>query len=156
MPTPATPPAFRRGLFAAPALAAALVLAAGCGDDGPKLVPVEGVVALSTGAPLHYGTVTFYPDPDRGNDSKELPIGSLNPDGSFKLTCGTRTGAPVGWYKVGVSGAEPVREDNPYNPKWIAQPKYQDPTKSGLTAEVIEAPEPGRYTFKVEPFGGKK
>jgi len=134
-------------------LAAAL---AGCADDGPKLVPVEGAVTLSTGGPLHYGTVTFYPDPAKGNESKELPIGSLNPDGRFKLACGTRAGAPVGWYKVGVSGAEPITEDNPYNPRWLAQPRYQDPTKSGLAVEVIEAAEPGRYTFQVEAYPGKK
>lgn len=150
MPDFPTPPAARRGWLAAPLLAAAAL--AGCGDPGPKLVPVQGTVLLSDGKPLHYGTVTFHPDPAKGNDSKELPIGGVNPDGTFSLKCGVRDGAPPGWYKVGVSAAEPVNQNNPYDPKWIAQPRYQDPEKSGLTAEVVENPAAGRYEFKIDPY----
>ena len=44
-----------------------------------------------------------------------------------------------------------IDEKNPYFTRWFAHEKYVNPDTSGLTMQVVESPEPGRYDFKLEP-----
>jgi hypothetical protein len=121
-----------------------------CGGSGPKLVPVEGRVTLTDGTPVAYGHVILHPDAGRGNASKEVCQGMIR-DGRYTIMTGARQGAPVGAYKVSIEAAKEVDPNNPYFTEWLADEKYIDPSRSNLTMEVVEGPEPGRYDFKLTP-----
>lgn len=141
----------------------------GCGSGRPKTVPVTGVVTLD-GKPIEGANVTFYPDTgeagsqggqQKKTDAASRPAtGTTDKDGKFTLkTFEPGDGALPGKYKVaiikkevtgfladkdGLSGGiapEGVKE------KWIIPPKYADPHKSGLTAEV--KPGMGPVEFKL-------
>ncbi len=74
----------------------ALVVLSGCGDGGPKVVPVEGTVKLD-GKPLDKILVEFLPTSDG-----QRSFGETDNEGHFKLTTddGERIGATVGTHKV--------------------------------------------------------
>jgi hypothetical protein len=137
------------------ALAAGLVtLSGGCGAGGPRFVPVKGKVTYSNGEPVEAGErltgfVVFHADPGKGNTSGELAQGSIQPDGSFTLMTRDKEGAVLGWYKVTVDIARTNPKD-PYDYKPLVPPRYLEKDKSGITFEVVENPEPGRYDIKVE------
>jgi hypothetical protein len=126
-----------------------------CGPSSPKLVPVQGTVTLTDRTPIAYGHVILHPDPGKGNTSKEICQGTIQ-DGSYSIMTGARKGAPVGAYKVGIEAAKEVNPNNPYFTEWLADEKYVDPNRSGLTMEVVENPDPGRYDFKLNPHAPQK
>jgi hypothetical protein len=127
----------------------------GCGRSGPKLVPVQGKVTLTNGTPIAYGHVILHPDTSKGNTSLEICQGTIQ-DGSYSIRTGARQGAPVGAYKVSIEAAKEVNPNNPYFTEWLADEKYIDPNRSGLTLEVVENPEPSRYDFKLNPHAPQK
>jgi hypothetical protein len=131
-------------------LAVGLVVAAGCGPDGPTTYPVSGSLALTTGKPVPHGYITFHPDPGKGNTSKQVAIGYIK-DGRYALKTGDRDGAPPGWYKVTVEAANEVDPNNPYVTEWFADEKYTSQDQSGLAVEVVPKADPGRYDFKLNP-----
>lgn len=135
-------------------LAGLLTLAAGCGQSGPKLVPVEGKVFVGAApaqtGPTVTGYVVYHADPARGNKNMEDIKASIEADGSYKIFTRDKPGAPVGWYRVTVELAE-TNPNDPYYFKPKIQAKYLEKDKSGLEVEVVENPEPGRYDLKVEP-----
>jgi hypothetical protein len=126
-----------------------------CGKSGPQLSPVEGKVTLTDGKPVASGSITLFADASRGNTSKEVPAGTIQ-DGTYSIYTSTKKGAPLGAYKVSISAAKEVNPDNPYVTEWIAEERYVDPARSGLTLEVVEKPEPGRYDFKIKPHPSQK
>ena len=84
------------------ACVAAAVGVAGCGDDGPRLVPVHGRVTLD-GKPLAGKTVRFVPDPGTPGQGAGA---TTDAEGSYTLLA-TRSGAtrdlpgtPAGTYRV--------------------------------------------------------
>jgi len=84
------------------ALAAALVLLAGCrGDAVPKTAPVKGKVVFATGAPLTGGVVQL--EPSAVTETVSV-TGTIGADGSFSLKTYRNKqqadGAPPGEYKV--------------------------------------------------------
>jgi len=135
----------------------------GCSDSkAGKLVPVSGKVTTDGGQPLTVGTVTFLPDESKGNTSKFSPSGMVDSSGSYKLTTDNREGAPPGWYKVGVAaqgmsaggmpGGDPGVVSDPTKTLAKGSPvnaKYQNPTTSGISIEVVESPAAGAYDLKV-------
>ena len=58
---PLTLPVRRARLTAGAALAVVFLALAGCGDGGPKIVPVSGIVLID-GQPLTYGHVQVIPE----------------------------------------------------------------------------------------------
>ncbi len=126
-----------------------------CGPSGPKLVPVQGKVNLTDGTLITYGHVVLYPDTSKGNNSKDISQGTIR-DGSYSIQTGAKQGAPLGAYKVGIEAAKEVDPNNPYFTEWLADEKYVDPNRSGLTMEVVENPEPNRYDFKLTPHAPQK
>jgi hypothetical protein len=72
---------------------------AGCGGPAERLVPVSGKVTVN-GRPLPGGKVVFHPDAGKGNTSRQVPRGTLDAQGVYRLSTGDRAGAPLGWYKV--------------------------------------------------------
>jgi hypothetical protein len=81
-----------------------LVSAFGCGHDGPKTVPVSGVVTLN-GKPLAGATVTFSPIAKPGEvNAGDGSSGKTNDNGEYTLTTSRGVpGAQVGKHRVGVS-----------------------------------------------------
>ena len=78
-------------------LAAGLATAAGCGDNGPKPVPVEGRVTLN-GKPVKQMLVNFQPV---GKTYGTGANGMTDDDGKFSMMDSRGgTGAHVGEYKV--------------------------------------------------------
>jgi hypothetical protein len=125
---------------------------AGCTKtDGGNRVPVVGKVTFADGKPLPRGTVIFTPDPGKGNQSQHEPRGAIDADGNYKVETTDRlNGVQPGWYFVTIIAQEPYDESkSSWDPPWLINRKYGNRQTSGLTAEVIENPEPGRYDFKV-------
>jgi hypothetical protein len=121
-------------------LAAAFVLAPGCGNKEPRqpVFPVHGRV-LFHGQPAANALVVFHP---LTTDEKDpiRPRGQVQPDGTFTLsTYQSGDGAPAGDYRVTVelwlSSAN--ADEGPSN---RLPAKYANPQTSGLTARVEAGP----------------
>jgi hypothetical protein len=130
-----------------------LAFVVGCGDPGPPLVPVAGVVWVN-GKPLTTGSVSFRPDADKGNTSLHHPTGSVGADGRFELFTVGRPGAPPGHYKVLVfadANTDPNTRTaaHPKPPAWLTDVKYTSERTTDLRVEVVPTAEPGRYDLKL-------
>ena len=128
-----------------------VLLLTGCGGDDATLVPVVGKVTLD-GSPLGKGSVRFQPDKAKGNTFVSEPIGEIGADGSYKLTTGGKPGAPVGWYKVSVNGASSSEIPDSTKPLAVKSPiavRFNDPTQSNLSVEVVASGAAGAYDLKV-------
>ena len=147
-----------RGLVGV-SLTLGVMMLAGCGDSGPKVVPVTGKVTLD-GTPLTIGTVTFYPDESKGNTVVGTSTGMIQSDGSYKLNYNGKDGAPVGWYKVtvnpigmpsnmGNAGGMQAQDMSKLNQNAAkVNPKFLK-AETGLTIEVVASPAAGAYDLKV-------
>lgn len=140
--------------FSLSALAALVAASVGC--DGKReevpLVPVSGVVKLG-GAPMPMGTVEFHPDAGKGNTFKGIPKAAIQPDGKYKLISDGREGAPLGWYKVTVSGQgmpdmSKMGGDKPPTPPTVPA-KYAKPDTSGFSFEVKDGAPAGAYDLSL-------
>jgi len=124
---PDTLPAGRARLVVGVALAAVFLALAGCGDGGPKIVPVSGTVTID-GQPLAYGHVQVIPDGWRPAS------GRIGGDGHFTLTTTVANdGCAVGTHPVAVLAGESLTPDTM---KWHAPQKYADAKTSGLTVTI--------------------
>jgi hypothetical protein len=128
-----------------------LASVASCGT-GERLTAVEG--KLYVGDQLAQGGtgfVTFHPDASKGNKWMEEAVGEVKEDGTYSLSARGKPGAVPGWYKVAVNYSEVMNPANPYVTKWLMpQPeKYGDWNKSGISIEVVEKPDAGRYDIKL-------
>jgi hypothetical protein len=102
------------------------------------------------------GYITFHPDEAKGNKSLEEAVGAVQPDGTYVLDTRGKPGAAKGWYKVGITVAEVIDQQNPYVTKWLmpTPEKYQNWNKSGISIEVVEKPAAGQYDIKLPPLAG--
>jgi hypothetical protein len=114
----------------------------GC-NQGPKTVPVSGIVTVD-GQPLTGPfTVVFIPDKDKGNTIEMDCSTRLGQGGKYTLQTDDRYaqygGCPPGWYKavLGSPNDEPI----PVNPKYLD-------IKTALGVEVVADPPPGHYDLK--------
>lgn len=152
----------RRGVRAAPCVAAALalaLLAAGCGDSSGvgRTVPVSGRITVG-GAPLTAAStvVLFKPDAARGNTSPWEPTGTVDGEGKYTLNTRGRRGAPPGWYKVIVTAVE-ARAIEPTKgprtklpiPKTLVPARYGQAVTTPLAVEVVDGPAPDAYDLKI-------
>lgn len=126
-----------------------LAACSGCREQGPLLHEVAGVVRLE-GAALNNGSVSLRPD---GNASNfEQPTGSISTEGAFLVYTRGRPGAPPGRYRVVVFSSEVPTGGtaaHPGLPKSAIPARYGDPSKTPLSVEVIDSPEPGRYDLEL-------
>jgi hypothetical protein len=122
---PRTLPAGR--LVAAAVAAAVALTLTGCGDGGPKIVPVSGVVLLD-GQPLTYGHIQVLPAGWRPAS------GRLDGSGRFTLTTtDPNDGCAVGTHPVVILAGESL---TPETMKWHAPQKYADVATSNLTVTI--------------------
>jgi hypothetical protein len=115
---------------------------AGCGNDRPPTVPVQGCVQYR-GKPLKFGAVIF--QPEMGSPA----TGVIQSDGSFRLSTEGRDGAIVGKHKVAISCYDTEEPGHARDPKGrlgklLIPQRYVYPQSSGLTAEVKAKNEPFR------------
>jgi hypothetical protein len=131
------------------ALAASVLLVAGCGAiSGLDTVPVRGVVTYN-GKPLTEGTVVYLPE--SGSEGRQA-TGPIQTDGSFSLTTmSADDGVMKGKYQIVVYAYKPhpgepkTREEHEAMIKkggiergYIIPERYTDPMKSGLSDIVDE------------------
>jgi hypothetical protein len=110
--------------------AAILPLGPGCGNRGPKPVPVSGVVTID-GKPLTCGFLRVVPEGGRPSGS------TIGPDGRFTLGCFTKNdGCLPGTHKVEVQGAKRLSETSR---QWLAPRRYASTGTSGLTVTIDKA-----------------
>jgi hypothetical protein len=83
--------------FTAVASVALCLTYAGCGESGPELGAVTGVVTLD-GKPYPNALVTFTP-----KDGGPASTGVTDASGAYELLCLDRKGAPLGQHQVSVT-----------------------------------------------------
>src|SRR5262249_55941911 len=129
----------------------ALCSACGCAGNAEKMLPVAGRVTLD-GQPLKTGTVSFRPDPARGNTSLHHPTGEIDPQGYYVLVTVGQKGAPPGWDKGLVFATETARPGAaapPVRPRGLVPAPYTDEKTTPLSVEVVAPPAEGAYALKV-------
>lgn len=122
-------------------LAAALI---GCGDSGPELGEVEGVVTLD-GKPLSNAVVTFSPQGGGPNG-----IAKTGTDGKYQLMTAGKLGAVLGGHKVSIIV---VPEDPPPMESIPSDdPRYQERMNesSATYRPPPVTPVPERYNVQTE------
>jgi hypothetical protein len=117
----------RARFTAGAALAVAAVGLAGCGDGGPQIVPVSGIVTID-GQPLTYGHIQVIPTGWRPAS------GRIGTDGRFTLTTTVSgDGCAVGTHPVAILAGESLTSETM---KWHAPQKYADIKTSDLTVTI--------------------
>jgi len=135
---------------AAAAVAAAGLLV-GCGESGPKLVPVSGTVTLN-GKPLEGASIAFQPTSQDG-----IPAGDVTgPDGNYKAITKGRSGVMPGKYKVVVTKSlidpakiRPEFKDDPSMAQLSLGP-MEGKTEVQRKKEQLE----GTFEREIPPEGG--
>jgi hypothetical protein len=149
---------YHRPLFAG--LAAWALLAAGCGSDRPELARVTGTVTLD-GKPLPKGTITFE------SVGKRPATGTIvNGQITEVTTYDAGDGAPVGSHKVAISATEAPASAVVANPgeakapradymtgKSLIPTRYNDPSTSGLSAEIKSGENTVEFKLTSSPAG---
>jgi hypothetical protein len=108
-------------------LLAPLLGLVGCGDGGPKIVPVSGVVLID-GKPLDYGHIQVIPTGWRPAS------GGIGSDGRFTLsTTVPGDGVAVGTHPVAILAGESITSEQMV---WHAPEKYADIKTSNLTVTI--------------------
>lgn len=145
--------------------AAVAALVIGCGESGPKLVPVTGTVTHN-GKPLEGAAVSFFPDL---STNKEARAGEdvTGPSGNYKVMTKGRSGLAPGKYHVVVSklliDAAKVPEafkDDPYmatmSPAGPGKTKKDTPDKIEGEFDRDIPPEGGVQDFDVKSSAPEK
>ncbi len=115
----------------------------GCGDSGPRVVPVAGTVTLD-GEPVDGAGVLFSPRTQGPSASA-----TTDQEGRFRLKTGDLDGAVVGQYGVIITKSESVgvvaeegEVSGKLGPGWdlinYLPEVYGNPQESGLEATVTE------------------
>jgi len=128
----------------------ALACCVGCGG-GSSLAPVSGKVTYKGGQPVTAGYVTYKPDKAKGNNFGGEPIGEIKSDGSYTLQTKGKPGAPLGAYKVIVSGGETPPDNTKLPTKQTVNATYSHPDTTTLTRDVVAKAAPGAYDLEVTP-----
>jgi hypothetical protein len=126
-------------------LAAAVLLAAGCGKTEPAVATVKGAVTFQ-GRPLAGGLVVFAPDRDKGNAGKPVSA-TVGPDGWYRLSADGSSQVAAGWYRVAIADAPGWSADDSRGPRFPAA--LRRPDRAGLDREVLAGRE-NVFHFEIE------
>jgi hypothetical protein len=149
-------PLDRRGT--ASCLVATAVISAnlfGCSDDGPRLVPVAGVVTFDK-VPLPGATVTFVPD--GGNPAPTSATVITETDGKFRATVRDRDGLAPGKYKVLVIKEVPTEKSKKLPESIRNDPMQLMKIGKGMMKNVVPKTysDPAKSMFEIQvPEEGK-
>ena len=120
----------------------------GCGQKGPRLVPVTGTVTLD-GQPVAHAGILFTPV-----ECGPPASGTTDEQGQFRLRTVNREGAVTGEHRVAVTKSETtgVGDFGAVGPEgitviWHVPEKYSRPKTSGLEAAVDD--DGGEFTFEL-------
>ena len=105
---------------------------------------VSGTVTVD-GEPLEEGTITFIPDPTRGNASTFFPSAKID-NGRYEILSSGQRGAGLGWYKVIV--LPPTLNLNRPPPELFNR-RYMNPDLTPLTVQVQESASDGAYDIRL-------
>jgi len=128
-------------------VAVGMLLAPGCGGDGPEMFPVRGVVTYK-GEPLSRGIVTYLPE---GSGAGRPANGPIQADGTFVMTTQSRDdGVMRGAYHIIIHSyvedpnrpqtREEIEAQGSRTPKMrsVVPEKYAGPETSPLKDTVDE------------------
>jgi hypothetical protein len=110
---------------------------------------VSGEIMVD-GEPLEEATITFIPDPSKGNTCRFFPTGPVM-NGEYELSTEGKRGAPRGWYKVIVVPPTPEPDQRP--PPELFDRRYMNPDKTPLSIEVVESGAQKSYNLQLPPCG---
>jgi hypothetical protein len=128
--------------------------ALGCGRSRPAIPNTRTVVGTVTceGVPVRGGTISFWPDKERGNNSPYQPMSGIDTQGHYRLEISGEGGAVLGWYKVVVFAPEMrISERGTPQPtgKQLVPTRYGDVRTTDLRVEVVANAPPGAYDLKL-------
>jgi hypothetical protein len=121
----------------------------GCGDSIGHTVPVKGKVTVD-GKALSKGSVTFWPNKEKGNNSQHEAGGQISEDGSYEVYTKGKAGIPPGHYKVTVVAQTDADNTAPTKVKLLVPQKYTKAETTPLLIEVVENPASGAYNLDVK------
>lgn len=117
------------------------IFAFGCSGGSEKLLPVQGKVTQGGKPFTKGGSVTYYADKAKGNNTSHTPTAELGPNGEYTLRVGDKEGAPPGHYKVVVvSQSKPKGTGKEIYeiPIYYVDKTYTSVDRTPLTREVKE------------------
>ena len=136
------------------------IVLSGCGDGGPKLLPVSGIVKLDGEAKSKL-LVTFMPV-----SGGPGAIGQTNEKGEFHLNTNGKPGAVIGEHKVVIttikeiaetstpaaassapSGSDAYMNQGRINPKDFKTPKELIPERYNTNTELVRQVASGKTSF---------
>ncbi|TWT63029.1 hypothetical protein [Rubinisphaera italica] len=122
----------------------------GCGDAGPPLAEVSGIVTFD-GEPLPTGTITFVPQ------GEDIPYAyaTIQGDGTYYAkTPEYGNGVPIGNHKIMISAMKDMGPEAPV--ELLIPSKYSSDQNSGLTANVVAGENTINFPLEVEKTKRKK
>lgn len=132
------------------------LLALGCGNGKPAVVPATGKVIFARSKPAVGALVVFHPSPEQEKVIGGKPFGKVGPDGTFKLTTYNEDdGAPEGDYGVtvdwrgGATSKFSLSGEGGGGSRSLLKPTYGDPRQPTLKATVKKGA-PNDFTFDVD------
>jgi hypothetical protein len=122
-----------------------------CGSDSVgRTVPVRGKVTVD-GAPLKEGSVVYWPNANKGNQSPLEAVGQIKEDGTYELLTRGKPGARPGSYKVTVTAQHKLNPNDVYSKtKQLAPQMYTTKETTTLVIEVVESPGPTAYDLDLK------
>lgn len=114
------------------------LFAAGCGQSGPEVVPVEGTITFGGGPWPKPGVVNFVVETPSPGLPNRPAMGLFDTDGKLTVTTYKKgDGLIPGTYKIGVECWE-IRPEmmSPTPPKSYVPTRYGSPQTSGFTVAV--------------------
>jgi hypothetical protein len=101
------------------------------------VVPVSGKVTVEE-EPLEEGTITFIPDPGKGNTSVFFATGVVE-NGTYQVSTEGKDGVPPGWYKVIVYDTTLAKLPTAGVPPSRFHRRFSDPDRTPLSIQVMES-----------------
>jgi hypothetical protein len=121
-------------------LGLALLPLCACNTDPiGRTVPVKGKVLINNKA-LSGGSVAFWPNKDKGNNSAFEAGGQIGPDGTYEIFTRGKPGVPPGHYKVTVVSQAETDSLKPTKAKLLVPEACTDPKTTPFLIEVIDEP----------------
>jgi hypothetical protein len=119
-------------------------------DSVGRTLPVKGKVTVD-GVPLKEGSVVYWPDASKSNQSTVEAVAQIKDDGTYELITRGKPGAPPGWYKVTVTAQVKLNPNDVYSKtKQMAPLVYTTKESTPLVKEVSDGAAPNAYDLDLK------